>query len=48
MFGFNYKFSPNLTGKFGVYNVLDEKAEDIDGDQLLDGRRYGISLNAKF
>ena len=25
-----------------------EKAEDIDGDQLLDGRRYGISLNAKF
>ncbi|ENX28820.1 hypothetical protein F891_01094 [Acinetobacter sp. CIP 101966] len=46
--GFNYKFSPNLTGKFGVYNLLDEKAEDIDGDQLLDGRRYGISLNAKF
>jgi len=46
--GFNYKFSSSLTGKFGVYNLLDEKAEDIDGDQLLDGRRYGISLNAKF
>jgi len=46
--GLNYKFTPNISGKFGVYNLLDEKAEDRDGDQLLDGRRYGISLMAKF
>lgn len=46
--GLNYKFTPNISGKFGVYNLLDEKAEDRDGDQLLDGRRYGISLMARF
>ncbi|MCO8101393.1 TonB-dependent receptor domain-containing protein [Acinetobacter indicus] len=46
--GLNYKFTPNISGKFGVYNLLDEKAEDRDGDQLLDGRRYGINLMAKF
>lgn len=46
--GLNYKFTPYISGKFGVYNLLDEKAEDRDGDQLLDGRRYGISLMAKF
>lgn len=46
--GLNYKFTPNISGKFGVYNLLDEKAEDRDGDQLLDGRRYGISLMATF
>ncbi|MDM1269263.1 TonB-dependent receptor [Acinetobacter indicus] len=46
--GLNYKFTPNISGKFGVYNLLDEKAEDRDGDQLLDGRRYGINLMARF
>lgn len=46
--GFNYKFTQNLKGKFGVYNILDEKAEDADGDQVLDGRRYGISFIANF
>lgn len=46
--GFNYKFTPHLKGKFGVYNILDEKAENADGDQLLDGRRYGISFMANF
>ncbi|OTG69272.1 hypothetical protein B9T25_01365 [Acinetobacter sp. ANC 4470] len=46
--GFNYKFTPSLKGKFGVYNILDEKAENADGDQLLDGRRYGISFVANF
>ncbi|MDQ9020700.1 TonB-dependent receptor [Acinetobacter sichuanensis] len=46
--GFNYQFTANLKGKFGVYNILDEKAEDADGDQVLDGRRYGISFLAKF
>jgi outer membrane receptor for ferrienterochelin and colicins len=37
-----------LKGKFGVYNLLNEKAENADGDQLLDGRRYGISFVANF
>ena len=46
--GFNYQFTPSLKGKFGVYNLLDEKAEDADGDQVLDGRRYGISFVANF
>ena len=46
--GFNYQFNANLKGKFGVYNILDEKAEDVDGDQLLDGRRYGVSLVATY
>ena len=46
--GFNYHFTPSLKGKFGVYNLLDEKAEDADGDQVLDGRRYGISFVANF
>ncbi|MCU4491517.1 TonB-dependent receptor [Acinetobacter guillouiae] len=46
--GFNYKFTPHLKGKFGVYNILDERAENADGDQLLDGRRYGISFVANF
>ncbi len=46
--GFNYKFTPNLKGKFGVYNVLDETAEDADGEQVLDGRRYGVSFSAIF
>ncbi|WP_416224401.1 TonB-dependent receptor domain-containing protein [Acinetobacter sp. ANC 4648] len=46
--GFNYKFTPNLKGRFGIYNILDEKAENADGDQLLDGRRYGISFIANF
>lgn len=46
--GFNYKFTQNLNGKFGVYNILNEKAEDADGDQVLDGRRYGISFIANF
>ena len=46
--GFNYKFAPNLKGKFGVYNILDEKAEDADGEQVLDGRRYGVSFSASF
>lgn len=46
--GFNYQFTSNLKGKFGVYNILDEKAEDADGDQVLDGRRYGISFVANF
>lgn len=46
--GFNYQFTSNLKGKFGVYNLLNEKAENADGDQLLDGRRYGISFVANF
>ncbi len=46
--GFNYKFTPHLKGKFGVYNILDEVAENADGDRLLDGRRYGISFVASF
>lgn len=46
--GFNYKFSPSLKGKFGVYNLLDEKAENNTGTVLLDGRRYGISFVANF
>ena len=46
--GFNYKFTPSLKGKFGVYNILDEKAEDADGEQVLDGRRYGVSFSASF
>ena len=46
--GFNYKFAPNLKGKFGVYNVLDETAENADGEQTLDGRRYGVSFVANF
>ncbi|WP_445115202.1 TonB-dependent receptor domain-containing protein [Acinetobacter sp. WZC-1] len=46
--GMNYKFTSNLKGKFGVYNLLDEKAENSNGDQILDGRRYGISLVASF
>ncbi|WP_111858320.1 TonB-dependent receptor domain-containing protein [Acinetobacter sp. CFCC 10889] len=46
--GFNYKFTPHLKGKFGVYNLLDETAENSDGDRLLDGRRYGISFVANF
>ncbi len=46
--GFNYQFTNNLKGKFGIYNILDEKAEDVNGDQLLDGRRYGISFVANF
>ncbi|QIO05269.1 TonB-dependent receptor domain-containing protein [Acinetobacter shaoyimingii] len=46
--GFNYKFNPTLTGKFGVYNILDEKALSSSGVQELDGRRYGISLVANF
>lgn len=46
--GFNYAFNSNLKGKFGVYNLLDEKAEDADGDQLLDGRRYSVGLVASF
>ena len=46
--GFNYQFTPNLKGKFGVYNLLNEKAENADGDQLLDGRRYGVSFVANF
>lgn len=46
--GFNYKFTNNLKGKFGVYNLLDERAEDNEGDRLLDGRRYGISFVANF
>ncbi len=46
--GFNYKFAPNLKGKFGVYNVLDETAENADGEQVLDGRRYGVSFSASF
>ena len=46
--GFNYKFAPNLKGKFGVYNVLDETAQNADGEQTLDGRRYGVSFVANF
>lgn len=46
--GFNYQFTPHLKGKFGVYNMLDETAENSDGDRLLDGRRYGVSFMAKF
>lgn len=46
--GFNYNFTSHLKGKFGVYNILDEKAENADGDQVLDGRRYGISFVANF
>ena len=46
--GFNYKFTPHLKGKFGVYNLLDQKAENTEGDQLLDGRRYGMSFIATF
>ena len=46
--GFNYQFTPHLKGKFGVYNLLDETAENSDGDRLLDGRRYGVSFMAKF
>ena len=46
--GFNYKFTPNLKGKFGVYNVLDETAQNADGEQTLDGRRYGVSFVANF
>lgn len=46
--GFNYDFTSHLKGKFGVYNILDEKAENADGDQVLDGRRYGISFVANF
>ena len=46
--GFNYKFTPSLKGKFGVYNILDENAEDADGEQVLDGRRYGVSFSASF
>lgn len=46
--GFNYQFNESLKGKFGVYNVLDEKSEDADGSQLLDGRRYGVGLVASF
>lgn len=46
--GFNYQFTPHLKGKFGVYNVLDETAENSDGDRLLDGRRYGVSFVANF
>lgn len=46
--GFNYKFTPNLKGKFGVYNILNEMAYDADGEQTLDGRRYGISFVASF
>lgn len=46
--GFNYNFTSTLKGKFGVYNILDKKAENADGDQILDGRRYGISFVANF
>lgn len=46
--GFNYKFAPTLKGKFGVYNVLDETAQNADGEQTLDGRRYGVSFVANF
>lgn len=46
--GFNYDFTNSLTGKFGVYNVLNEKALSSSGIQELDGRRYGIGLVAKF
>lgn len=46
--GFNYDFNPNLTGKFGVYNLLDERVENASGNLELDGRRYGISFVAKF
>lgn len=46
--GFNYKFAPNLKGKLGVYNVLDETAQNADGEQTLDGRRYGVSFVANF
>ncbi|MFW1664931.1 TonB-dependent receptor domain-containing protein [Acinetobacter ursingii] len=46
--GFNYKFTQNLKGKFGVYNLLNEIAYNADGDQTLDGRRYGISFVANF
>ena len=46
--GFNYKFTPSLKGKFGVYNVLDETAQNADGEQTLDGRRYGVSFVANF
>ena len=46
--GMNYKVTPNIAAKLGVYNLLNEKAEDAEGDQLLDGRRYGVSLSARF
>lgn len=46
--GLNYKFTSNLKGKFGVYNLLDKREQDANGDQLLDGRRYGVSLVANF
>lgn len=46
--GFNYKFTSNLKGKFGVYNLLDEKAVNNTGTVLLDGRRYGVSFVANF
>ncbi|ANF81320.1 hypothetical protein A3K93_03325 [Acinetobacter sp. NCu2D-2] len=46
--GLNYNFTDNLKGKFGVYNVLNEKALSSSGVQELDGRRYGIGLVAKF
>lgn len=46
--GFNYKFTDYLKGKFGVYNLTDKTAEDADGAQVLDGRRYGISFTTQF
>ncbi|MFC3903790.1 TonB-dependent receptor domain-containing protein [Acinetobacter marinus] len=46
--GFNYKFTDYLKGKFGVYNLTDKTAEDADGAQVLDGRRYGISFSTQF
>lgn len=46
--GANYKLTDYLKAKMGIYNLLDDKAEDINGEQQLDGRRYGISLVASF
>lgn len=46
--GFNYTFTDYLKGKFGVYNLLDKTAEDADGAQVLDGRRYGVSFSTQF
>ena len=46
--GMNMDVAKNTKLKFGVYNLLDKKAENASGDVLLDGRRYGLSLTTSF
>ena len=42
--GFNYKFTPHLKGKFGVYNILDEVAENAD--KVVESVQHDIETEA--